>query len=265
MALGPISWAAMLITLNATGKIWAVPAIRGQAQSLRALHDGLRRKLQPGDCLVYLGNHMGYGAEVVETVDELLRFRKEQKEIQVAHLRGAQEEMWVKLLEIQWAMQPEETFEWMMAHGVEATLRAYGGDPDEAPAKFRSGVVVTTRWTTELRERFQSHPGHYEFLHGLASAAPTSDGRLLFVSAGVDPAKPLEKQNDAFWWNSAGFEELAAPFGGFTYVIRGFDGDYGGIKTAPNGITIDAAESAHGPLRATAFGPDGAILDSLAA
>jgi len=255
----------MLITLNVTQRIWAVPAILGQAAALRSLHGELQARLQAGDCLVYLGNYMGHGDAVAETVDELLRFRGDLDGVQVAHLRGAQEEMWVKLLEIQWAMRPIETFQWMMNHGIEATLRDYGGDPAEASSKFRAGVVVTTRWTTELRENFQSHSGHYEFLHSLASAAPTSDGRLLFVSAGIDPNKPLEKQNDAFWWNAAGFEAMAARFETFAYVIRGFDAAHGGVQTAANSITIDAAENFDGPLRAMSFGPDGAILETLSA
>ena len=253
----------MLMTLNATQRIWALPAVLGQADALRALHAALRPRLQPGDCLVYLGNYMGYGEAVTDTVDELLRFRGDLNGVQVVHLRGAQEEMWVKLLEIQWAMRPTETFQWMMAHGVEATLRAYGGDPEEAPAKFRAGVVVTTRWTTGLRESFQDHPGHYEFLHSLASAAPTSDGKLLFVSAGIDPELPLEKQNDAFWWNAAGFEAMAAPFEDFTYVIRGFDADHKGSRSGPHTISIDAATSVAGPLQATCFGPDGTMLATL--
>ena len=255
----------MLITLNVTQRIWAVPAILGQVAALRGLHGQLRARLQRGDCLVYLGNYMGHGDAVAETIDELLSFRSELDGIQVVHLRGAQEEMWVKLLEIQWAMRPIETFQWMMSHGVEATLRDYGGDPAEAPAKFRAGVVVTTRWTTELRENFQGHSGHYEFLHGLASAAPTSDGRLLFVSAGINPNKPLEKQNDAFWWNAAGFEDLNAPFEGFTFVIRGFDADHNGPWTGAHGISIDAASDAGGPLQATCFAPDGAVLEKLTA
>lgn len=253
----------MLMTLNATQRIWAVPAVLGQAGALRALHDALQEQLRPGDCLVYLGNYMGYGRAVADTMDELLRFRAELNGIQVAHLRGAQEEMWVKLLEIQWAMRPIETFQWMMAHGVEATLRDYGGDPAHAQSKFHAGVVVTTRWTTELRENFQEHPGHYEFLHGLASAAPTSDGKLLFVSAGIDPAKPLEKQNDAFWWNAAGFDAMAAPFEDFAFVIRGFDAAHKGFQTGPHSISIDAASSVAGPLQATCFDLDGSIVTNL--
>ncbi|MDA1100020.1 MAG: hypothetical protein O2967_13655 [Proteobacteria bacterium] len=253
------------MTLNATQRIWAVPAVLGQADALRSLHAGLMAELRPEDCLVYLGNYMGHGQAVADTMDELLRFRAELKGIQVVHLRGAQEEMWVKLLEIQWAMRPTETFQWMMAHGVEATLRAYGGDPAHAQAKFHAGVVVTTRWTTKLRENFQEHSGHYEFLHSLASAAPTADGKLLFVSAGIDPGLPLEKQNDAFWWNAAGFEAMTAPFEDFSFVIRGFDAAHKGFRTGPFTINLDAASSIDGPLQAACFDLDGNILASLSA
>ena len=255
----------MLMTLNETQRIWAVPAVLGQAAALRDLHAALRAELRPGDCLVYLGNYMGHGEAVVDTMDELLHFRAELKDIQVSHLRGAQEEMWVKLLEIQWAMRPIETFQWMMAHGVEATLRAYGGEAKDAHSKFRAGVVVTTRWTTEVREKFQDHPGHYEFLHGLASAAPTSNGKLLFVSAGIDMTRPLEKQNDAFWWNAAGFEAMATPFESFGFVVRGFDAAHKGMRTTSHSINIDAGTSVDGPLQATCFDPDGNILEHLVA
>ena len=253
----------MLITLNAKERIWAVPAILGQAEVLRELHARLQERLVPGDCLVYLGNYMGFGPLIAETVDELLRFRAACTGVEIAHLRGAQEEMWVKLLEIQWAMRPSETFKWMMEHGVGATLRAYGGDPSEASAKFRSGVVVTARWTTALRENFQSYSGHYEFLHGLASAVPTSNGKLLFVNAGIDPNKPLEKQNDAFWWNSRGFETLDAPFESFAFVIRGYDAARKGGRSGPLAICIDTATGPTGPLSATCFDPDGAIIERI--
>ena len=253
----------MLTTLNVTNRIWAIPAILGQVKPLRELHERLREHLVPGDCLIYLGNYMGFGPSIVQTVDELLQFRASYTDVEIVHLRGAQEEMWVKLLEIQWAMRPAETFQWMMGHGVDATLRAYGGDPMEAPAKFRSGVVVTTRWTTLLREQFQSHAGHYEFLHSLASAGPTSNGKLLFVNAGINPSEPLEKQNDAFWWNIQGFENLSTRFEKFSFVIRGYDPARKGGRTGAQAICIDTATGSTGPLFATCFDPDGAIIERI--
>jgi serine/threonine protein phosphatase 1 len=235
----------MLITLPETRRIWAVGPAFGRADRLKRLHLAMADRLADGDAIVYLGNYLGHGDQVTDTVDELLAFRRQLTVRRgwladnVACLRGAQEEMWVKLLQIQWAMRPEETFAWMMANGVDATLRAYGGDPAEAPAKFRSGVVVTTRWTTELRETFTGHPGHYDFIHSLASAARTADGRLLFTAAGLDPRRDLEKQNDLFWWSTAAFEATLPAYGGFTRIVRGYDKERRGPSMDGPVVSLD--------------------------
>jgi serine/threonine protein phosphatase 1 len=261
----------MLVSLGQPARIWAIPAVLGQASKLARVHDVLFDRIDRDDRLIYLGNYMGYGPEVAATLDEVLRFRgllmarKEMPEEHVVHLRGAQEEMWVKLLQIQWAMQPIEAFDWMMAHGVEATLRAYGGHPGDAPAKFRAGVVVTTRWTSELRENFSEKNGHYPFVHGLASAAYTDDRQLLFASAGVDPSKPLDQQNDVFWWGSPRFEGMQAPFDGFRIVVRGFDSEHRGISIKPPMVSLDGGCGFGGELIATCLSPEADVLDQISA
>ena len=45
----------------------------------------------------------------------------------LVYLRGAQEEMWQKLLQLQFAPNPQDVLRWMLGQGVETTLRAYGG------------------------------------------------------------------------------------------------------------------------------------------
>lgn len=259
----------MLVSLGQPARIWAIPAILGQASKLGRVHQVLFDMLEVDDRLIYLGNYMGYGPSVSDTLDELLQFRRKlvaQKNIpeeHIVHLRGAQEEMWVKLLQIQWAMQPEEAFDWMMAHGVEATLRAYGGQPADAPAKFRAGVVVTTRWTSELRENFSNRAGHYPFVHGLASAAYTEDRQLLFASAGVDPSKPLDEQNDSFWWGSPQFAGMTQPFDGFQTVIRGFDNKHRGIAVQPPMVSLDGGCGFGGELIATCLSPKAEVLEQI--
>ncbi|HZD26161.1 MAG TPA: hypothetical protein VE631_07865 [Alphaproteobacteria bacterium] len=261
----------MLTSLGRPTRVWAVPAVFGEAGRLAALHRVLQPRLQAGDRLVYLGNYMGRGPRVAETFDELLGFRRRLVERQgwpeahVVHLRGAQEEMWVKLLQIQWALHPADTFDWMMAQGVDATLRAYGGDPAEAGAKFRAGVVVTTRWTNELRENFMRHKGHYHFLHRLSSAAFTDDGGLLLVSAGLDPARPLEKQNDLFWWSSPAFEAERPRYGDFTLVVRGYDAEHAPPAYEAPVASIDAGCGFGGPLSAACFAADGSLIETLEA
>src|SRR5919108_2871659 len=116
-------------------RVWAVAAIHGESARLEALHRAIEARFAPGDRLVYLGNYLGHGADVRATLDALLAFRREliarpgMFACDVAFLRGGQEEMWQKLLQLQFASNPREVLEWMLAQGVEPTLRAYGADP----------------------------------------------------------------------------------------------------------------------------------------
>ncbi len=257
--------------LECVGRVWAVAAVHGQAGRLGRLHRDLEPRLGRGDRLVYLGNYLGHGGAVVRTLDELLSFRHRFLTIpgmepqDIVYLRGAQEEMWRKLLQIQLAILPRQVFDWMMAQGVEATLAAYGGSAAEAHARFREGVMATTRWTGALRDRLKSHAGHDELLASLNRAAVTAGGELLFVHAGIDPHRPLSEQNDAFWWGSGYFAEIEAPFEGFRRVVRGFARDRRGLDLGPATASIDAGCGFDGPLLAACFTLDGEMTEVIEA
>lgn len=257
----------MLLSLPQLKRIWVIAPIFGRATLLKRLHSTLVQRLSGEDGLVYLGNYLGHGPEITETIDEILAFRGQiSKDLgwsanRIVFLRGAQEEIWVKLLQIQWALKPDETFQWLMKNGAQATLKAYGGDPDEATAKFRSGVVVTTRWTSQLRENFECHEGHYNFIHSLASAVLSWDRQLLFVAAGLDPNRSLEKQNDLFWWSSPVFESNPQPYSGFTKIIRGDDPNQNGPVL--EGPVISLNDGFTGRLFAVCLLSDGTLVDHI--
>src|SRR5215471_3558447 len=86
-------------------RIWAIAAIHGDVERLTALHDKLSQRIRATDRVVYLGNYMGVGPSVRAVVDELIEFRRwllarpRSFASDVAFLRGAQEEMWSKLLQ----------------------------------------------------------------------------------------------------------------------------------------------------------------------
>ena len=249
-------------------RIWAVAAIHGEAPRLVALHEALADRARAGDRLVYLGNYLGHGGHVLQVVDELLAFRRwfltlaGMEPWDIVYLRGSQEEMWHKLLQIQIAMTPAEVFDWMMEKGADATLKAYGGDPAAAHTRFREGVMATTRWTGQLREAMKSHPGHDALLSGLSRAALTDSRSLLFVHAGVDPVRPLGTQGDRFWWGSSAFP-TAEPYDGFRLVVHGFDPAHRGLKIGPVSANLDAGCGFGGPLTAVCFAPDGEVLDQV--
>ena len=257
--------------LRAYRRVWAVAAVHGEAERLGQLHAALWRRLEPGDRVVYLGNMIGRGAAVAETVDTLLEFRAESLSrprafaCDIAYLRGSQEEMWQKLLQLQFATDPRGALAWMIEQGVGATLEAYGGTIEEAKRAAGGGVIALTRWAGGIRQAMQTRPGHYQWLSALRRAAFTEDGSLLFVNAGLDPSRPLEAQTDSFWWGGTAFSRITAPYGSFRRVVRGFDSSHPGIELGDYTATLDAGCGFDGPLLAGCFLPNGELEDQISA
>ena len=138
-----------------------------------AIHDEISRRWRHGDRIVYLGNYLGRGAKVREVFDELLIPED------IVYLRGAQEEIWRSLLQLQLAPQPTEVLDWMVANDVGHSLAAYDETPDEVRKYVREGILATTKWTNRLREKMRSYPGHNDIFIALRRAAYTEDGELL--------------------------------------------------------------------------------------
>ncbi|RMF09620.1 MAG: hypothetical protein D6763_07515 [Alphaproteobacteria bacterium] len=258
--------------LDHATRVWAVGAVHGQAAKLRALHQKLARHFAPGDRLVYLGNVLGVGDRIIETVDEILSMRRRMlarlagslEACDIVFLRGAQEEMWSKLLQLQFATNPSEILEWLIDHGVGPNIVAYGSTLDAARAQCRDGTVAIAKWTNGLRAAIHRTPGHYQWLTGLKRAALTADGGLLLVHASVDPSRPLTMQGDTFWWDSGAFDRLARPFENFARVIRGYDHRHRGLDLArPFAATVDGGCGYGGTLAAVCFAPDGTVLDRI--
>ncbi len=250
-------------------RVWAVAAVHGAAARLRALHDSLERRFVAGDRLVYTGNLLGRGDAVRETADEVLLFRRAllarfllQNE-DIVILRGGQEEMWHKLLQLHLAHAPAQVAEWMFANGAAATLASYGGDADEARMRCREGALALARWTGQLREAVRRHSGHEELLFSLRRAAVSDNGRLLFVHCGLDITRPLADQADSFWWGASDFQAINEPYEGFARIVRGYDPNHAGADNGAVAITIDGNCGFGGELVAVCFDSDGAMVDQI--
>jgi len=249
-------------------RVWAVAAVHGEAQRLAALHDALAERIRPGDRLVYLGNYLGYGRDVGGTLDELLSFRRRLLTLagaepwDIVYLRGAQEEMWHKLLQLQFAPNPLDVLDWMLGKGVDRTLEAYGGTAAAARDRMRQGSLAIARWTGELRQAMKRRSGHDDLLAALRRYAVSDDGRLLLVHAGMDPARPLTEQGDTFWWGAAYVSPDMPPCGGFRRLVRGY-GRGGGASVGPFLASLDGGCGFGGPLVAACFAADGTVLEML--
>jgi serine/threonine protein phosphatase 1 len=252
-------------------RVWAVAAIHGEVNRLAALHARLAAHLDPGDRLVYLGNYLGYGSAPAAALDALILFRRlflarrNAFPGDIAFLRGTQEEMWQKLLELQFAPNPREVLPWMLEHGLDKTLASYGVEARDGIVACREGVLALTRWTATVRSAIDARAGHRPLLSALRRAAFTDDGTLLFVHAGIDPAKPLDLQGDTFWWCDSDILKLAAPFAGFARVVRGIDRHHAGLVETQYAASIDAGCGFGGPLMAVCFAPGGAIVERIEA
>lgn len=249
---------------------WAVGAVFADRPRLAALQAQLGERITPADNLVYLGNILGGGRDVLGTLREVLLFRCRLLADRCADdagaivfVRGSQEHMWLKLLQLHLAGNPREVLEWMLAQGVGTTLEAYGGRVQEARVAANGGALALNRCTSRLRVAMQAHDGHQQLLSALKRAAYTADNSLLFVSAGLDPDLPLDSQDDNFWWNEVGFNRLDGPYAGFARVVRGFDGRHHGVSETPVAVTLDGGCGFGGRLVAGAFDASGALVDRI--
>ncbi len=254
-------------------RIWVIGSAHGEVEKLQTLHDEIGNLFQPGDRLVYLGNFIGIGEKVIETVNELLDFRRALLAMpgmlasDIVYLRGGQEEMWSKLLQIQFAPNPVEVMNWMLKQGTEPVLLAYRGNPQQGLSAARDGVMAMTRWTSLLRSEVRTRPGHETLFSALRRAAftgqdmPGRHGQMLFVNAGLDLAKPISNQGDAFWWGAPNWALITKPYGAFSKIIRGFDPAHGGSAMTTHTLTIDGGAGFGGPLVGACLTPQGEVID----
>lgn len=268
-------------------RIWAIGAVHADARRLARLHARLEARIWQGDRLIYLGNFIGIGTEIQQTVREILLFRRAViarpgfEADDVVLLRGAQEQMLTRALELQFAEGPaaaEQALFWMGAHGLAPTLTAYGTSIEDGLRIARQGPVAIGRWTASIRARIRELPGHDPLLAGLFRAAITAPLDLageapgmLLVAAGLDPARPFADQGDAFWWRPDGFATVAGgvvsnggePTGwaGFARIVRGFDPASAGLTESPFVVSLDAGCGRGGGLAAGLFTPEGALLE----
>ena len=264
-----MSDATKLAYLGRPRRLWVVAACHGDTARLDQIHIALADKFRVGDRLIYSGNYLG-GGDPTGTIDRLLAFRTYMLAApgmiasDLVYLRGIQEEIWSKMLQIQFAPNPQEVLHWMLDRGAEATLKAYGGESRIGLAAAREGAMAMTRWTNGLREAIRQQPGHNQFMSALRRAALTEqadDGALLFVHAGIDPGRSFEKQGDSFWWGASAFEKAVAPFENFKRLFRGSDPSGDGLRLEGYAVTLDGGAARDGPLLAASIAPDGQIAE----
>ncbi len=251
-------------------RIWAISAIHAETRRLMTLHDLLYPMIRPGDRIVYLGNYTGHGTDPVGTINELLTYRRMVLALpgmmnnDIAYLRGAQEEMWQKLMQIQFAPNPAEVLNWMLNNGLSQTLEAYHIDPRKGQMATQEGVMSMTKWVGSIRAALRQHAGHDIFsTHHRRAAYTHEDGAypMLFVHTGLNPERSLHDQGDSFWWGGRQFDAIQTPYNPFQKVIRGYDSERRGVHLNCVTATLDGGCGFGGTLVCAGFTPLGDIFE----
>ena len=216
------------IEIAKSKKIWAIGSIHSRDIAFESIKKYLLKKFEKNDVLIFLGNIIGLGKESKKTLSSVLDLRINLMSKfyldpeKIIFLRGAQEEMFLKLLQLQTAPNPNDIVKWMFEHGVDATIKSYGFNKEELLQISTQGTMPISKWTSRLNSSILSQPGHNQYFINLKHAAYTSTKKILFLNRGVDISRPLSAQSDCFWWGYQNFSNLNNPYNTFLRIVRGY-------------------------------------------
>ena len=97
-----------------SNKIWAVGSVHSCIESFQSIKKYIFSKFSKGDKLIFLGNIIGFRNKSKEMISDILSLRFDlMAKFNLNHddiifLRGAQEEMFSKLLQLQTAPNPND-------------------------------------------------------------------------------------------------------------------------------------------------------------
>lgn len=171
---------------------------------------------------VFLGDYVDRGPDsrgVLQFVIDMER----RKPGQVICLAGNHEDMALNAID-----NPGEADQWIVRNGGDKMLRSYGV---AAPSELPAGHVA---WMRALKT-------HHD------------DGLRFFVHAGIDPAKPLDRQDrhDMLWMREP---FLSDPRDHGRFIVHGHTPLKGGQPDLRvNRVNIDTAAVLGGPLTAAVF------------
>ena len=209
-------------------RIWAIGSLHSSIDSFKSIKNYILLKFSKGDKLIFLGNLIGFRNKSKEIISEVLnlRFNLMAKfnldHDDIVFLRGAQEEMFSKLLQLQIAPNPIEIIDWIFSHGVDQTVISYNFEPDQFRNIATQGTIQINKLTSKLNHQISLTPGHKEFFSNLKHAAYSETKEVLFVNRGVDLSRPLSAQNDCFWWGYQSFSTINKPYNTFIRIVRGY-------------------------------------------
>ncbi len=258
------------VELSKCSRIWAVGSIHSNINAFNSIKNFIFNNFRKDDKLIILGNVIGLGNSSNEIISNIISFRFDLmakfklKPTDIIFLRGAQEEMFSKLLQLQIAPNPIEIIDWMFEHGVNKTLESYGYSKQDVINVATSGTVAISKWTSKLNKSLLENPGHKDYFLNLKHAAYSHSKKILFVNRGVDITRPLSAQNDCFWWGFQNFSKIDKPYKSFIRIVRGYESIHSNeLEQSKNKIvcTLFKQPLSNNNIYAGIFSESGDILD----
>ena len=258
------------IEFSKCSRIWAIGSVHSNLNAFNSIKKFILENFQDNDKLVILGNVIGLGDSSKQIVSNVINLRFELmskfylKPNDIVFLRGAQEEMFSKLLQLHTAPNPIEILNWMFEHGVNKTLESYGYKIQDVVNIASSGTVAISKWTSRLNNSLLQNPGHKDYFLNLKHAAYSKTKKILFVNRGVDISRPLSAQNDCFWWGYQNFSKISRPYSSFTRIVRGYESIHDNeLEQSKNKIvcTLFKQPLSNNNIYAGIFAENGDILD----
>ncbi len=251
-------------------RIWAVGSIHSSITSFQSIKNYIFSNFKKGDKLIFLGNIIGFENKSKEIITDILDLRFNLmakfylKNNDIIFLRGAQEEMFSKLLQLQIAPNPIEIIDWVFSHGVDQTIISYNFNPNQFIEVASQGTIQINKLTAKLNHQILSTPGHKDFFSNLKHAAYTETKDVLFVNRGVDISRPLSAQNDCFWWGYQNFSLINKPYNTFKRIVRGYQSNtHNDLENAKNRVlcTLFRQPLKNKKILAGIFAKNGEIIE----
>lgn len=239
--------ATQLPLVDVTDRVYAVGDIHGRHDLLDLMFEKIAADHTSRDDgrqlrVVFLGDYVDRGDHTSDVLDRLCLIQQRMGE-EIIFLSGNHEAALLDFLE-----RPEEGANWLDFGGMQ-TLASYG----VVPPRDRADAGQLKKARDEFHSAISEH---LPFLRGLQKMWRSGD--VVFVHAGLDPARPLHQQSDATVLWGSGNTPSGPTIDGLRIVHGHFDREEPVVS--PGRVCVDTGAYYSGRLTAVRLDADEAFL-----
>ena len=252
-----------IAVLPGEGRFWVLAQTQGAAEPLAAALAHTAQAYEPGDHMILLGSQIGCGGGSPQVMEQLAQAKQALTgRSEILWLRGIQEELLDRFFTLHLAPDPAGVLTWMFkTHRFDSLLEQFSCLPDDAISACHQGAANLARFAARVRNQIWALGGARAYFDACVRAVATRTGQILFVHGGLDPARPLSLQTDAFWWGHPDFFRMKQPYMGYACVVSALVPDQAVRLNGPGRFCFDGGAGRGGHLQLLCLDPQGRILD----